>query len=75
MARRVAGTCKDGNQCCSMTKKSYEPSEPINWNVYKAVRKAVRLGTVEALDNGTAIEKAAKEFKTTTWRLYAVPRQ
>jgi hypothetical protein len=30
-----------------MTKKPSEPSEPTSRNVYKAVKKAVRLGTVE----------------------------
>jgi len=56
-----------------MTKKPSEPSEPTSWNVYKAVKKAVRLGTVEAPDKAAAIEKAAQEFKAEVWRLYAVP--
>ena len=72
--RRVAGARGRG-QCCSMTKKPSEPSEPTRWNVYKAVKKAVRLGTVEAPDKSSAIEKAAQEFKAEAWRLYAVPRR
>jgi hypothetical protein len=72
--RRVAGARGRG-RCCSMTKKPSEPSESTSWNVYKAVKKAVRLGTVEAPDKSTAIEKAAQEFKAEAWRLYAVPRR
>ncbi len=68
----VAGARGRG-RCCSMTKKPSEPSEPTSWNVYKAVKKAVRLGTVEAPDKAAAIEKAAQEFKAEAWRLYAVP--
>jgi hypothetical protein len=50
-----------------MTKKPSEPSEPTSWNVYKAVKKAARLGTVEAPDKAAAIEKAAQEFKAEAW--------
>jgi hypothetical protein len=32
----------------------------------------VWLGTVEAPDKSAAVEKAAQEFKTEVWRLYAV---
>jgi len=74
VTRRVAGARRRG-RCCSMTKKPSEPSEPTSRNVYKAVKKAVRLGTVEAPDKSSAIEKAAQEFKAEAWRLYAVPRR
>jgi hypothetical protein len=33
------------------------------------------LGTVEAPDKRAAIKKAAEEFKTEAWRLYAVQRR
>jgi hypothetical protein len=48
---------------------------PTHWDVYKVAKKAVRLGAVEAPDKGAAIKKAAEEFKTDAWRLYAAPRQ
>jgi hypothetical protein len=35
----------------------------------------VWLGTVEAPDRQAAIEKAAAEFNTEAWRLYAVERR
>jgi hypothetical protein len=57
-----------------MAKKPAPP--PLSsWNVYKIAKKTVWLGTVEAPDKGTAIEKAAREFKTDAWRLYAVERR
>jgi len=72
--RRVAGARGRG-RCCKHDEEPSEPSESTSWNVYKAVKKAVRLGTVEAPDKSTAIEKAAQEFKAEAWRLYAVPRR
>jgi len=45
----------------------------VDLDVYKVAAKSVRLGTVEAPDKAEAIEKAAQEFKTEAWRLYAVP--
>jgi hypothetical protein len=38
-------------------------SKPTTWSICKIVAKAVRLGTVEAPDEATAMEKAAAEFK------------
>jgi hypothetical protein len=38
-------------------------------------KKAIWLGTVEALDAATAIEKAAVGFKVDMWRLLAVERR
>jgi hypothetical protein len=52
-----------------------EPPKPRSWNVYKVAKKATWLGTVEAPDAATAIEKAAAEFKVDTWRLLAVARR
>jgi hypothetical protein len=49
-----------------------EPPKPTTWTIYKIAAKAVRLGTVEAADEGTAIEKAAAEFKVPATRLMAV---
>jgi hypothetical protein len=58
-----------------MAKKPKPPPKPIIWNVYKIAKKAVWLGTVEAPDKQAAVEKAAQEFKTEVWRLYAVGRR
>jgi hypothetical protein len=44
------------------TAKKPEPPPPIVWNIYKFASKAVWLGTVKALDEATAMEKAATEF-------------
>ena len=52
-----------------------EPPKPTSWDIYKVATKAVRLGTVEAPDKSSAIEKAAQEFKAEAWHLYAVPRR
>jgi hypothetical protein len=38
-------------------------AQPVSWNIYKFASKAVWLGTVEAPDEATAIEKAAAEFR------------
>jgi hypothetical protein len=38
-------------------------------------KKAVWLGTVEAPDKQAAVQKAAHEFKTEAWCLYAVARR
>jgi hypothetical protein len=43
--------------------KEPEPSKPIRLNIYKIAANVVRLGTVEAPDAATAIEKGAAEFK------------
>jgi hypothetical protein len=44
------------------------------WNIYKIAATAVRLGTVEAPDAATAIEKAAAEFRVPANRLMAIQR-
>jgi hypothetical protein len=49
-------------------------SKPTTWSIYKIVAKAVRLGTVEAPDEATAMEKAAVEFKMPANRLMALRR-
>jgi hypothetical protein len=54
--------------------KKPEPPTPPSWDVYKIAEKAVWLGAIEAPDKQAAIEKAAQEFKTEVWRLYAVGR-
>jgi hypothetical protein len=48
---------------------------PTRWDVYGVAKKSVWLGTVDAPDKSAAVEKAAQEFKTEAWRLYAVPRR
>ena len=57
-----------------MPRKSEQPKPKI-WTIYKVAAKAIWLGTIAASDKKTAIEAAAKEFKTDAWRLYAVPRR
>jgi hypothetical protein len=57
-----------------MAKKPEAP-KPTSWNVYKIVKRGVWLGTVEAPDKQSAIEKAAAEFKVDAWRLYAMERR
>jgi hypothetical protein len=57
-----------------MAKKPESPT-PASWDVYKITKKAVWLGAVEALDKQAAVDKAAQEFKTEVWRLYAVGRR
>jgi hypothetical protein len=52
-----------------------KPEQPKTWTVYKVAAKAILLGTIEASGKKAAIEAAAKEFKTDTWRLYAVARR
>jgi hypothetical protein len=55
-----------------MAKKPESP-KPTSWDIYKIA--TIWLGTVEALDKQAAVEKAAQEFKTEVWRLYAVARR
>jgi hypothetical protein len=69
----IAGTYLAANTS-GMAKKP-EPPQPTSWNVYKVAAKATWLGTVEAPDAATAIEKAAAEFNVDTWRLLAVARR
>jgi hypothetical protein len=45
--------------------------DAVNW----CDLKAIWLGTVEAPDKQAGVEKAAQEFKTEVWRLYAVARR
>jgi hypothetical protein len=58
-----------------MAKKPELPPELTAWSVYKVAKKAMWLGTVEAPDKQTAIEKAAAEFKVDALRLYAMKRR
>jgi hypothetical protein len=39
--------------------KKPEPPKPTSWRIYRVAKKAIWLGTVEAPDAATAIEKAA----------------
>jgi hypothetical protein len=70
--RRIERTSLAADSC-RMTKKP-EPPKPTTWTIYKLAAKAERLGTVEALDEATAIEKGAAEFKVPPTRLMAVRR-
>jgi hypothetical protein len=55
-----------------MAKKPESP-KLTSWDIYKIA--TIWLGTVEAPDKQSAVEKAAHEFKTEVWRLYAVARR
>jgi hypothetical protein len=54
--------------------KKPEPPKPTTWTIYKIAVRQERLGTVEAADEATAIEKAAPEFKVPATRLMVVRR-
>jgi hypothetical protein len=48
-------------------------TEPaINWAIYNVTTRAVWLGTIEAIDEAAAVEKAIQELKTDARWLYAV---
>jgi hypothetical protein len=53
--------------------KKPELLKPASWDIYKIAN--IWLGTVEASDKQAAVDKAAQEFKTEIWRLYAVVRR
>ena len=57
-----------------MAEEPEPPPKPIRSSVYKIAAKAVRLGTVEAPDVATAIEKTAAEFRVPANRLMAIRR-
>ena len=54
--------------------KKPEPPKSATWNIYKLASKAVWLGTVEAPDEATAMERAVAEFKVPANRLMAIRR-
>jgi hypothetical protein len=56
---------------CQMARKT-EP--PISWAIYDVTTRAVRLGTIEAVDEAAAVEKATEEFKAHARWLCAVRR-
>ena len=51
--------------------KPESPSQPATWIIYRAAKKAIRLGEVEATDEQEAIEKAAEQFKVQATKLIA----
>jgi 1,2-phenylacetyl-CoA epoxidase PaaB subunit len=55
--------------------KKPETAPLSTWDVFKIAKKSAWLGSVQAPDKSAAIEKAAQEFKTEAWRLYAVERR
>jgi hypothetical protein len=55
-------------------RKTETRSQPIWWDIYPAVPKAIRLGEVEAADKREAIEKAAKRFQQDPAALIVVRR-
>jgi hypothetical protein len=54
--------------------KQPDPPKPTTWTIYKIAAKAVRLGTVEATDEATTIDKGAAAFKVPANRLMAIRR-
>jgi hypothetical protein len=50
--------------------KKPDPPKPTTWTIYKIAAKAVRLGTVEAADEATAIEKGAAGFQGSRQQQY-----
>jgi hypothetical protein len=72
LGRQIEGTYLAANTVGMAGKP--ESAQPTSWAIYKIAAKATWLGTVEAPDAATAIEKAAAEFKIATWRLLAVAR-
>jgi hypothetical protein len=57
-----------------MPRKPQLPAQMTGWAIYRAVHRAVWLGTVEATDEADAIEKAAEKFKEDPAKLMAVRR-
>ena len=57
-----------------MARKPQPPGQPAAGIIYRATKKGVRLGEVEATDEREAIEKAATEFKQDPAKLIAVQR-
>jgi hypothetical protein len=55
--------------------KKPEPPQPITWTIYKIAAKQTWAGTVEAVDEASAIEKAGAEFRLPATKLHAMPRR
>ncbi len=55
-----------------MSRKPQPPPQTTSWAIYRAVHRAAWLGTVEAVDEADAIEKAAEKFKEDPAKLIAV---
>ena len=70
---RIEGTSRPADTA-GMERKPEPPPKPIRWSIYRIAAKAIRLGTVEAPDDATAIEKAPAEFKVPANRLMAIRR-
>jgi hypothetical protein len=66
---RIEGACLTVDTGC-MAKKPELP-KPTTWTIYKLAAKQEPLGVVEVLDEATAIEKAAAEFKAPSIRFFA----
>jgi hypothetical protein len=63
------GTDRHGEENRCFDWRSAAGADPLE--IFKIASKSVWLGSVEAPDEATAIEKAAEEFKTDARRLYA----
>ena len=67
---RVEPTYLAADTAWAMAKKPETPAL-IRWDVFKIAKKSVWVGSVEAPDEASAIQKAAEEFKIDARRLYA----
>jgi hypothetical protein len=79
MTKYAALSLATGPTCCpsfhprriDVARKVQPTSQPATWTIYRAAKKAVRLGEVEATDKQEAIEKAAEQFKVQATKLMA----
>jgi hypothetical protein len=79
MTKFAALSLATGLTCClsihprkiDVARKPEPPSQPATWTIYRAAKKAIRLGEVEATDEQEAIEKAAEQFKVQATKLIA----
>ena len=55
-----------------MAKKPEPPPQLIAWSIYEIADKRTWVGTIDAPDEATAIEKASAEFMIPAMRLHAV---
>ena len=75
MTKYAALSLATGPTCCpsfhprriDVARKVQPTSQPATWTIYRAAKKAIRLGEVEATDK----QKAAEQFKVEATKLMA----
>jgi hypothetical protein len=77
--RSAGSSLATGHTCCRSFRlkkidvaQKPEPPQPITWNIFRAAKKAVWVGEVEATDERDAIAKAADQFKQDPAKLIAM---